>query len=229
MLSNRLKNVVSQVNTGNLIADIGTDHGYVPIYLIKNSIAKKAIAADISKGSCDKAKTNISLYRLNDKIDVRCGNGLEIIKDSEIIDTIIISGMGGLLTIDVLKSNEKAVKNANQLILQPQRDIERVRAYLHSINYKIINEEMLMESGKYYTIINAVKGSDEEYSEIEYYFGKFLLNKKSAVLKKFIDHEYKKINIVLDNISNNAVENADERISQLKHLKSLYEEALKCL
>ena len=165
MLSNRLKNVVSQVNTGNLIADIGTDHGYVPIYLIKNSIAKKAIAADISKGSCDKAKTNISLYGLNDKIDVRCGNGLEIIKDSEIIDTII----------------------------------------------------------------NAVKGSDEEYSEIEYYFGKFLLNKKSAVLKKFIDHEYKKINIVLDNISNNAVENADERISQLKHLKSLYEEALKCL
>ena len=155
--------------------------------------------------------------------------GLEIIKDSEIIDTIIISGMGGLLTIDVLKSNEKAVKNANQLILQPQRDIEKVRAYLHSINYKIINEEMLMESGKYYTIINAVKGSDEEYSEIEYYFGKFLLNKKSAVLKKFIDHEYKKINIVLDNISNNAVENADERISQLKHLKSLYEEALKCL
>ena len=220
MLSNRLKNVVSQVNTGNLIADIGTDHGYVPIYLIKNSIAKKAIAADISKGSCDKAKTNISLYGLNDKIDVRCGNGLE---------TIIISGMGGLLTIDVLKSNEKAVKNANQLILQPQRDIEKVRAYLHSINYKIINEEMLMESGKYYTIINAVKGSDEEYSEIEYYFGKFLLNKKSAVLKKFIDHEYKKINIVLDNISNNAVENADERISQLKHLKSLYEEALKCL
>ena len=192
MLSNRLKNVVSQVNTGNLIADIGTDHGYVPIYLIKNSIAKKAIAADISKGSCDKAKTNISLYGLNDKIDVRCGNGLEIIKDSEIIDTIIISGMGGLLTIDVLKSNEKAVKNANQLILQPQRDIEKVRAYLHSINYKIINEEMLMESGKYYTIINAVKGSDEEYSEIEYYFGKFLLNKKSAVLKKFIDHEYKK-------------------------------------
>ena len=168
MLSNRLKNVVSQVNTGNLIADIGTDHGYVPIYLIKNSIAKKAIAADISKGSCDKAKTNISLYGLNDKIDVRCGNGLEIIKDSEIIDTIIISGMGGLLTIDVLKSNEKAVKNANQLILQPQRDIEKVRAYLHSINYKIINEEMLMESGKYYTIINAVKGSDEEYSEIEY-------------------------------------------------------------
>lgn len=229
MLSNRLKNVVSQVNTGNLIADIGTDHGYVPIYLIKNSIAKKAIAADISKGSCDKAKTNISLYGLNDKIDVRCGNGLEIIKDSEIIDTIIISGMGGLLTIDVLKSNEKAVKNANQLILQPQRDIEKVRAYLHSINYKIINEEMLMESGKYYTIINAVKGSDEEYSEIEYYFGKFLLNKKSAVLKKFIDYEYKKINIVLDNISNNAVENADERISQLKHLKSLYEEALKCL
>ena len=89
MLSNRLKNVVSEVNKGNLIADIGTDHGYVPIYLVKNSIAQKAIAADISKGSCDKAQTNITLYGLNDKIDVRCGNGLEIIKDTEIVDTII--------------------------------------------------------------------------------------------------------------------------------------------
>ena len=72
---------------------------------------------------------------------------------------------------------------------------------------------MLIEAGKYYTIINAIKGIDEEYSEIEYYFGKFLLNKKSAVLKQFIDHEYKKINIVLENISSNAIENADERIS----------------
>ena len=209
MLSNRLKNVVSEVNKGNLIADIGTDHGYVPIYLVKNSIAQKAIAADISKGSCDKAQTNITLYGLNDKIDVRCGNGL--------------------LTIDVLESNKKAVNNAKQLILQPQRDIEKVRAYLHNINYKIINEEMLIEAGKYYTIINAIKGIDEEYSEIEYYFGKFLLNKKSAVLKQFIDHEYKKINIVLENISSNAIENADERIAQLKHLKALYEEGLKCL
>lgn len=229
MLSNRLKQVVSEVKKGNIIADVGTDHGYVPIYLVKNSIAQKAIAADISKGSCDKAKTNISLYGLNDKIDVRCGNGLEIIKDSEILDTIIISGMGGLLTIDVLKSNKNSVNNAKQLILQPQRDIEKVREYLHSINYRIINEEMLIESGKYYTIINAIKGSDEKYSELEYYFGKFLLNKKSAVLKQFIDHEYKKINIVLDNISNNAVENANKRVSQLKHMKKLYEEALKCL
>lgn len=229
MLSNRLKNVVSEVNKSNLIADIGTDHGYVPIYLVKNSITQKAIAADISKGSCDKAQTNVTLYGLNDKIDVRCGNGLEIIKESEIVDTIIISGMGGLLTIDVLKSNKEAVNNAKQLILQPQRDIEKVRAYLHSIGYKIVNEEMLIESGKYYTIINAVKGVDERYSELEYYFGKFLLYKKSTVLKQFIEHEYKKINIVLDNISNNAVENADERIAQLKHLKSLYEEGLKCL
>ena len=137
--------------------------------------------------------------------------------------------MGGLLTIDVLESNKKAVNNAKQLILQPQRDIEKVRAYLHNINYKIINEEMLIEAGKYYTIINAIKGIDEEYSEIEYYFGKFLLNKKSAVLKQFIDHEYKKINIVLENISSNAIENADERIAQLKYIKALYEEGLKCL
>ena len=80
MLSNRLKNVVSEVNKGNLIADIGTDHGYVPIYLVKNSIAQKAIAADISKGSCDKAQTNITLYGLNDKIDLLLNEVISILK-----------------------------------------------------------------------------------------------------------------------------------------------------
>lgn len=229
MLSNRLLNVIEQVHEGQLIADIGTDHGYVPIYLLKNNIAKKAIAADISQGSCEKAKTNIELYGLSDKIQVRCGNGLEVIDSDEIIDTIIISGMGGLLTIDVLNSNKKVVANSKQLILQPQRDIDKVRSYLHNINFKIINEEMLMEAGKYYTIINAVKGKDTEYSELEYHFGKFLLNKHNVILKQFIEYEYHKLNIVLQNINDNAEINVTEKISQLNNLKILYEEALKCL
>lgn len=229
MLSRRLNTVVSQVKKCKLLADIGTDHGYVPIYLVKNNIADKAIAADISKGSCDKAKTNISLYGMSNSIQVRCGNGLEVINEDEAVETIIISGMGGLLTIEVLKSNTSAVDRASQLILQPQRDIEKVRMYLHSIGFKIINEEMLFESGKYYTIINAVKGNDNKYTEIEYYFGKFLLKNKSDVLKQYLEHEYKKINIVLDNINNNASEDATKRKMEIEKLKEIYEEGLKCL
>ena len=165
MLSKRLQKVADTVNKSNIVADIGTDHAYVPIYLVKNKVANKAIAADISQGSCKKAQLNVNNKHLNHLIDVRCGNGLEVIKADEIIDTIIIAGMGGLMTISVLESNKKAVNNARQLVLQPQKDIYKVRQYVHSIGYKITNETMLVDNNKYYNIINAEKGI-EKYTEL---------------------------------------------------------------
>ncbi|MDO5389115.1 MAG: class I SAM-dependent methyltransferase, partial [Clostridia bacterium] len=89
MLSKRLQQVAQTVKNGELIADIGTDHAYIPIYLIKNKIAKKAIAADISKGSCKKASLNINLRGLSNLIDVRCGNGLEVIEENEEPNVIV--------------------------------------------------------------------------------------------------------------------------------------------
>ena len=149
MLSKRLQQVADTVNKSNIVADIGTDHAYVPIYLVKNNVVNKAIAADISQGSCKKAQLNVNNNHLSDLIDVRCGNGLEVINSDEKVDTIVIAGMGGLMTISVLESNKQAVNNASQLVLQPQKDISKVRQYIHSIGYKITNEVMLIDANKY--------------------------------------------------------------------------------
>lgn len=227
MLSKRLQQVADTVKKSNIIGDIGTDHAYVPIYLVKNGIAKGAVAADISQGSCKKAQLNVTANHINDLIDVRCGNGLEVIKSGEIIDAIIIAGMGGLMTISVLDSNKEAVQNAKQLVLQPQKDISKVRKYIHSIGFKINNEVMLIDGGKFYNIIDAEKGS-EEYNEIEYLFGKILIDNKSEILKEYVNIELNKIVIVLENIKAKGKEESDD-YSRLYHLMNCYEEVRKCL
>lgn len=227
MLSKRLQQVAQTVKNGELIADIGTDHAYIPIYLIKNKITKKAIAADISKGSCKKASLNINLRGLSDLIDVRCGNGLEVIEENEEPNVIVIAGMGGLMTISVLESNKRAVQCADQLVLQPQRDIEKVRKYIHSICFKIESEKMLKEGDKFYNIINAVKGC-EEYTEIEYLFGKKLIEERSSVLKEYVDTENNKLLTVLENMKNAAKENTAD-YERLNRLSEKYNEVMKCL
>lgn len=227
MLSKRLKQVADMVKKCDVIADIGTDHGYIPIYLIKKEIAKVAVAADISPGSCKKAQLNIGLSHLSDAIDVRCGNGLEVIENGEKIDAIIIAGMGGLMAISVLESNKDAVEVAKQLVLQPQRDIDKVRRYLHSIGFKITNEKMLVDGDKFYTVINAEKGS-EEYTELEYLFGKKLIENKSPVLNEYVEMEDNKILKVLENMENKGMKGS-EAYEKMYKLHCKYGEVKKCL
>ncbi len=227
MLSKRLKQVADMVKKCNVIADIGTDHGYIPIYLVKNGIAKRAVAADISPGSCKKAQLNIGISHLSDLIDVRCGNGLEVIEKGEKIDAIVIAGMGGLMTISVLESSKDTVEGAEQLVLQPQRDIDKVRRYLHSIGYKITDEKMIVESDKFYNIINAEKGN-EEYNDIEYLFGRKLIESKSSVLNEYVEREDNKILKVLENLENKEMKDS-EAYKKMYKLHCKYEEVKKCL
>lgn len=225
MLSERLKVVADCVLKCDIMADIGTDHAYIPIYLVKNNIVEKAIAADISEGSCKKARLNVNSNHLYEKVDVRCGNGLEVIEKNEVIDCIVIAGMGGLMAINVLESNTYAVSKAKRLILQPQKDIGKVREYIDSIGFKIIDEKMLKENGKYYNVIVAEKGK-ESYSKIEFLFGKRLIEEKSPILKEYILFEQNKLVKILKNMEkNNKCD--DSSYKRLFELEKDYEEVLK--
>ena len=227
-LSKRMNAVVSMVKKCDTVADIGTDHGYVPIYIIKNGISKKAFACDVNKGPLEKAKTNISNYNCSDFIETRLGSGLSVIKPFE-VDTAIIAGMGGMLVIDILKNSKDTVKSLKHLVLQPQLDIDKVRRYIHSIGFKIEDEEMLIDEGKYYTVINAVKGNEKYENEIEYFFGKCLINKKSDILKKYAQFMADKTENIIKNLSNNNSESAVLKKSQLEYENKLYKEVLECL
>jgi len=209
--------------------DVGTDHAYLPIYLYKNGLIQRAVATDISIGSVEKANINIIKYNCKDVIKTRCGNGLETIEEFEKPDIIIIAGIGGILMIDILKRGIKIVENIKRMVLQPQRDICKVRKYIHSINFKIIDENMIFEDGKYYNVMVCEYGKDLTYSERDYLFGKKLLDKKNSVLKEYINYEMYKIDRAINFIKNNSKNNNFDRLNELNNKIKIYMEAAKCL
>lgn len=233
-ISKRLKEIIKCAVKCEFLADIGTDHAYIPIFLVENKIAKRAAACDISEGSLIKAKKNILEHNYENFIETRTGNGLSAIKEGERPDQIIIAGMGGMLIIDILENAADILKNAKRIILQPQRDIDKVRRTVHKLGLKIIDERMIFESGKYYNIIVCENGVDFTYNEIEYFFGKILIEQKNTFLKKQVKHELLKINNILKKMENKMREgrkneNFIKRFEKISSKKMLYINMLEIL
>ena len=188
-VSKRMETVISMVTKGNKVADIGTDHGYVPIALIQRGIAPQAIAMDVRKGPLQKAKENRMAYQMEERIEIRLSDGLQQLKAGE-VDTIIIAGMGGVLIARILKEGETIVQSVKELIVQPQSEIYKVRKQLHELGFQIVKEEMLIEEGKYYTVMKAVAGRQTYKDEVEYFYGKLLLEERNPILYQWLEKEY---------------------------------------
>lgn len=222
-LSERLKTVAGLVKYRS-IADIGTDHGYIPCYLAYRNNIDKAIACDVNKGPLNKAAENVSHYGFGKIIETRLGSGLGPVNKGE-AETVIIAGMGGLLICDILKKGADKLESVKQLILQPQRDIYSVRKLIHQLGFKIEDEKMLCEGGKYYTIISAVKGNEFYTDELYYYFGKKLIESKSEVLKEYITKRLNKYRNILENAGKKSDESAE--LIELKKSVDMFLEVLK--
>ena len=191
-ISDRLKLVVSFVEPCKSVADIGTDHGYVPIALVKQNTVNRAYAMDINVGPLERAEMHIREEGLEEKIEVRQSDGLENLKENE-AETVIIAGMGGELTVRILKNGEKVLNTVKTLILSPHSEVFLVRKYLLSVGYDIVKEEMIFDAGKYYTVMKAVKSEvqkQEPYDEVECLYGKRLIQQGNRVLRQYL--EYKK-------------------------------------
>ena len=195
-LSKRLQNIADFVKKGAVVADIGTDHAHIPIYLIKNNIISKAYACDINAGPLEKAKENINYYGVKN-IELRLSNGLEKLKTDE-ADTFIIAGMGGELIIDILDRGQGFFDKKNTFILSPHTKIEEVRNYLLRKGLKILKEDMCIDEGKFYTVMEAVyMGKTFSYTKGELLFGKYLIDNKNPVLFEYLKKEKQKyLNII---------------------------------
>ncbi|MBR5178574.1 MAG: SAM-dependent methyltransferase [Lachnospiraceae bacterium] len=143
------------VTKGSRVADVGCDHAHTGIWLIKNDIASKVIAMDVRKGPLEKARENIKLYGLDGIIETRLSDGLEKLSVGE-ADSIVIAGMGGTLTVEILKNGIDKAAAARELILQPQSDIGMVRRFLGENGFVITQEKMCKEDGKFYNSMRAV-------------------------------------------------------------------------
>ncbi|MGO1372078.1 MAG: tRNA (adenine(22)-N(1))-methyltransferase [Senegalia sp. (in: firmicutes)] len=214
-LSPRLLEIAKMVDENTLVADIGTDHGYIPVYLIENQISKKVIACDINEAPLQSAINYINTKKLNEKIDTRLGDGLSPINIGE-VDTAIIAGMGGILITNILDDNKDIVKTIEKFILQPMIASSDLRKYLYKNNYKIIDEKLVREDNRFYEIIVAVHGKDQIKNNIYYEIGKKLIEKKDPLLKLHIEKKIKKTKTILENIEKNSDKEKNQKYIELK-------------
>lgn len=187
----RMLKIAALADFSEVVADIGCDHAYISINLIENGKANKVIASDLREGPLKIAKENIKLADFEKRIETRLCAGLIGYKPGE-VDTILISGMGGMLIKEILSEGREVVERADTLILEPQSDLRIVRSYLREIGFVIVDEDMLVEAGKYYQIIKAVKPVNNQYLNDEMgimaedEFGPVLIRKKHPVLKELL-------------------------------------------
>ena len=228
-LSERLSSVASMVTAGNCLADVGTDHGYVPIYLYERNIIPRAIAMDVNKGPLERARLHIAEYGFEKAIETRLSDGLAALKAGE-ADGVVIAGMGGPLMIRILSAYPEVTASLKELILQPQSEIPEVRNWLYEQGYEILEEHMVYEDGKYYPMFKAVKALEpKKLSDLEYKFGRYEVLQEKEVLKAFLQKEIAGKNTILEKLAKEQTEKSMGRIEEIRNLIADFEKMLSLL
>ena len=212
-IDDRLKSIALLVDKCDSIADIGTDHGYLPIYLIANNIAKYAYACDVAEGPLNSAKENIAKYQLEDKITTILSDGLEKVP---YVNTVIMAGMGGNLIAQLL-NNKKL--DYDTYILQANNNIDDLRRYLTNNNYEIIDEVVTYAHKKYYEIIKVVKGF-QSLNELQIKYGPINLIKKTSLFKEKWSNVLSKYESILNEFKGSESEK-DSLLNEVKELKEI--------
>ena len=205
-LSKRIYKLAEMVNIGETVADIGTDHGYVPMLLVKNGISPRAIMSDISEGSLSKAIETFKICGLDVRSDdFRVGDGLDTIGDSE-VDVIIIAGLGGHTITDILAASPEKTRTFKRMILQPRKHSGALRHYLYTHGFDI-TDEVLSTEGKFECEIIAAMPSEQTSREepypaddIRWKYPKEMVIRNPESARKRIDWKIKSINEQIANL-----------------------------
>ncbi|MCA1063427.1 tRNA (adenine(22)-N(1))-methyltransferase TrmK [Rossellomorea sp. AcN35-11] len=229
-LSKRLETVVSYIPEHSKIADIGSDHAYLPCYAVNKGIASSAIAGEVVEGPFLSAKKQVEDAELTREVEVRFGNGLEVIAPGE-VDCITIAGMGGALIASILEAGKTKLTNHPRLILQPNISAISIRSWLMDNDWDLIGEEILEEDDKIYEILVAEKGNPKlhysEELEKELLLGPFLMKERKAPFIKKWNRELKQWKNILGNMEKAEKTGAlEERKRELIEKIKMVEEVL---
>ena len=224
VLNKRLLLAANMLNEGKAVADIGTDHAFLPIYIIKQKIADKVIACDIAEGPLSVASENIKKYKLEDKIELRLADGLKGIKPNE-CNQITICGMGGETIADIITAAEW-VKSPNvTLILQPMSCDDRLREYLVTNGFEIEKEKAVISQGRVYTVMRVVYSKEPQKRDIAFkYIGKLLDTPDEAALL-FIKRRLKSMKACIEDIK--SVPRKKDLFNELSQATDIIEQKIK--
>jgi len=217
-LSKRLMAVAGMVYEGNYVVDVGTDHGYLPIWLVEKKRCPRALALDINAGPLEHAAKNILEQDLKDRIGTVLSDGLKAyeipaeVANGSFSSSLVIAGMGGGLMARILEEEPKKTESFFELVLAPQSEVQKVRYFLRTSGWKIADEDFVEDEGKFYPVIRAVKRYDttsadagETSQEREYtledYYGPILLGKALPDFVRFLSKERRQYSEILDRLA----------------------------
>lgn len=184
-LSMRLTRVASHVPTGATVADIGSDHAYLPCYLVSQGLAERAVAGEVVKGPYESAKKQVKQEQLEDKIEVRLASGLEAIHPEDGITAITIAGMGGPLIVSILDQGLEKLAGVSRLILQPNVHSKAIREWAQTHQWAIVEEEIIKENNKIYEILVLERSSQPvAYTPAQLLMGPVLMNQQTEAFQE---------------------------------------------
>ncbi|MDO5798806.1 MAG: class I SAM-dependent methyltransferase [Eubacteriales bacterium] len=227
-ISRRLCAIADLVTEGNRLVDVGCDHGYLPVYLKLQGRIPSAIATDVAEGPLSRAREHIRQYGLDSYIETRRCDGLADVGRGE-GDTLVIAGMGGPLMERILTDGRSVWEDFKEMILQPQSDIPHFRHFLLENGFHITEEEMILEDGKFYPILKVNRQTEEQpelWSVQEEMFGRFLLERKHPVLRKYLERELRIHEEILAKLKEASGEMAAKRKKEIEEERQLILAAL---
>ena len=224
MISKRLEMVASFVPQGAVLLDVGSDHAYLPIELLKEGRINRAIAGEVVAGPYQSAVKNVKEHDLEEKIQVRLANGLAAFEESDKVSVITIAGMGGRLISTILEEGLDKLANVERLILQPNNREDELRSWLQEHRFQIVAESILEEAGKYYEIL-VVEAGEMELSARDTRFGPFLSKEVSPVFIQKWQKEADKLEFALAQIPEKNHEERQVLVDKIQAIKEVLHES----
>lgn len=197
-LKGRLGAIALKIPACGTLADIGTDHAYIPIYASLKGLCARALATDVKVGPVKIAERNIRRYNLDGRVEARLGYGLEPVAPGE-ADVTVVAGMGGPLICEILQGSLEKARRMKLLVLQPMNVIEAVRQWLNEAGFAIHEEILALEGKKLYNIIcTSWTGSVDPRDEYELYIGKELLRSGDPLLKEYLVRKIRQLDVMIE-------------------------------
>lgn len=228
--SKRIETIAGYINNKCTVADIGTDHGYLPLYLLLNNYDVNIIAADVRKDPLEKAMRNAGEAGVIDRIDFRISDGLSNIPEK--VDTVVICGMGGYVIMRILEDAFDIGRDLSgvEFVISPHCDEKVLREYLYRKGFRIEDEDTLKDKNFFYSIIHCIyDGVKREEKEVVYFYGRQPLSEKQPALKEYLLREKRILSGVYEKLKEAGSKNAMDKLKEINNRLLINEEACKII
>ena len=215
----RLQKVADLIPTMQTVADIGTDHALLPIYLVQSGRSQKVIAVDVNRGPYETARGRVKALGLEDRIDVRLGDGTAVLRPHE-ASVLVAAGIGGRSLVGIFERDCGVINTLNYLVLNPMTHLQLVRKWLIENGWLFVDEDLVFEQGRYYQVIAAKPGTNQDkfLTPLELQIGPVLLKKRHPLLKEYLASLLKRYSRAVNSMKRSSDQDVHDKVKRLNNL-----------